>query len=386
MCLVDKISSPSFTANQRDQPWMTSAHVTLPEDLKVKPTPLYSSGQRSSEMGNTLRNPFLYVFQVAAMLTRCEFLLGCRSATASWKHDIGRLRIPLSDPGDMCLVDKISSPSFTANQRDQPWMTSAHVTLPEDLKVKPTPLYSSGQRSSEMGNTLRNPFLYVFQVAAMLTRCEFLLGCRSATASWKHDIGRLRIPLSDPGDMCLVDKISSPSFTANQRDQPWMTSAHVTLPEDLKVKPTPLYSSGQRSSEMGNTLRNPFLYVFQVAAMLTRCEFLLGCRSATASWKHDIGRLRIPLSDPGDMCLVDKISSPSFTANQRDQPWMTSAHVTLPEGLKSEANTALLQWAAQQRNGQHAKEPLFVRLPGCGYADEVRVFVGLPLSNCLVET
>ncbi|KAL1429460.1 hypothetical protein MTO96_016300 [Rhipicephalus appendiculatus] len=114
-----------------------------------------------------------------------------------------------------------------------------------------------------MGNTLRNPFLYVFQVAAMLTRCEFLLGCRSATASWKHDIGRLRIPLSDPGDMCLVDKISSPSYTANQRDQPWMTSAHVTLPADLKVKPTPLYSSGQRSSEMGNTLRNPFLYVFQ---------------------------------------------------------------------------------------------------------------------------
>ncbi|KAL1469015.1 hypothetical protein MTO96_041095, partial [Rhipicephalus appendiculatus] len=97
----------------------------------------------------------------------------------------------------------------------------------------------------------------------MLTRCEFLLGCRSATASWKHDIGRLRIPLSDPGHMCLVDKISTPSFTANQRDQPWMTSAHVTLPGDLKVKPTPLYSSGQRSSEMGNTLRNPFLYVFQ---------------------------------------------------------------------------------------------------------------------------
>ncbi|KAL1478824.1 hypothetical protein MTO96_052358 [Rhipicephalus appendiculatus] len=123
-----------------------------------------------------------------------------------------------------------------------------------------------------MGNTLRNPFSYVFQVAAMLTRCEFLLGCRSATASWKHDIGRFPIPLSDPGDMCLVDKISSPSFTANLREQPWMTSAHVTLPEDLKVKPTPLYSSGQCSSEMGNTLRNPFLYVFQVSRYLpTAC-------------------------------------------------------------------------------------------------------------------
>ncbi|KAH6928005.1 hypothetical protein HPB50_010563 [Hyalomma asiaticum] len=33
------------------------------------------------------------------------------------------------------------------------------------------------------------------------------------------------------------------------------------------------------------------------------------------------------------------------------------------EGLKSEANTMLPQWAMQQRNGQHAQEPLFLRIP-----------------------
>ncbi|KAH7940258.1 hypothetical protein HPB52_022578 [Rhipicephalus sanguineus] len=32
------------------------------------------------------------------------------------------------------------------------------------------------------------------------------------------------------------------------------------------------------------------------------------------------------------------------------------------EGLKSEANTTLPQWAMQQRNGQHAQEPLFLRI------------------------
>ncbi|XP_075544046.1 uncharacterized protein LOC142578558 isoform X1 [Dermacentor variabilis] len=117
-----------------------------------------------------------------------------------------------------------------------------------------------------MGNMLRNTFFYVFQVTALLAKCELLLGCCSATASWNHDIGRLRIPLSDPGDICHVNKISSPGITAYTRDQPWMTSTHVTLQEDLKVKPAPCFSSGRRSSEMGNMLRNTFFYVFQVQA------------------------------------------------------------------------------------------------------------------------
>ncbi|KAH6923766.1 hypothetical protein HPB50_006559 [Hyalomma asiaticum] len=111
---------------------------------------------------------------------------------------------------------------------------------------------------------LRNPFFYVFQVAALLTRGESFLSSGSASASWKHDIGRHHIPLSDPGDTYRVDKIWSPRIKAYAWDQPWMTSAHVTLQKDLKVKPTPCYLSGQCSSETGNMLRNPFFYVFQL--------------------------------------------------------------------------------------------------------------------------
>ncbi|XP_070384599.1 uncharacterized protein [Dermacentor albipictus] len=115
-----------------------------------------------------------------------------------------------------------------------------------------------------MGNMRRSTFFYVFLVAALLAKFELLLGCRSATDSWNHDIGRLHIPLADPGDMCHVNKISSPGITAYTRDQPWMTSTHVTLQEDLKVKPASFHSSGQRCSEMGNMLRSTFFYAFQI--------------------------------------------------------------------------------------------------------------------------
>ncbi|KAL1436353.1 hypothetical protein MTO96_049713 [Rhipicephalus appendiculatus] len=240
MCHVDKISSPCVTANSRDQPWMTSAHATLPEDLEVKPTPWYSSGQCSSEMGsNTLWNPFFYVLQVVTLLTRCEFFVGFPHATAAWNHRIGRLRISLSDLGDMCHVDKISSPCVTANSRDQPWMTSAHATLPDDLEVKPTPCYSSGQCSSKMGQHAKEPLFLRLSGCDSADEVLVFVGFPHATAAWNHRIGRLRISLSDLGNMCHVDKISSPCVTANSRDQPWMTSAHATLPGDLEVKPTP---------------------------------------------------------------------------------------------------------------------------------------------------
>ncbi|XP_075544047.1 uncharacterized protein LOC142578558 isoform X2 [Dermacentor variabilis] len=42
-------------------------------------------------------------------------------------------------------------------------------------------------------------------------------------------------------------------------------------------------------------------------------------------------------------------------------------------GLKSEARTVLLQWATQQRNGQHAQEHFFLRIPGPSVQEAVAV-------------
>ncbi|KAL1436350.1 hypothetical protein MTO96_049710 [Rhipicephalus appendiculatus] len=378
MCHVDKISSPCVTANSRDQPWMTSAHATLPDDLEVKPTPCYSSGQCSSEMGQHAKEPLFLRLAGCDSADEVLVFVGFPHATAAWNHRIGRLRISLSDLGDMCHVDKISSPCVTANSRDQPWMTSAHATLPDDLEVKPTPCYSSGQCSSEMGQHAKEPLFLRLSGCDSADEVLVFVGFPHATAAWNHRIGRLRISLSDLGDMCHVDKISSPCVTANSRDQPWMTSAHATLPDDLEVKPTPCYSSGQCSSEMGQHAKEPLFLRLAGCDSADEVRVFVGFPHATAAWNHRIGRLRISLSDLGDMCHVDKISSPCVTANSRDQPWMTSAHATLPDDLEVKPTPCYSSGQCSSEMGQHAKEPLFLRLAGCDSADEVRVFVGFP--------
>ncbi|KAL1436352.1 hypothetical protein MTO96_049712 [Rhipicephalus appendiculatus] len=376
MCHVDKISSPCVTANSRDQPWMTSAHATLPDDLEVKPTPCYSSGQCSSEMGQHAKEPLFLRLSGCDSADEVRVFVGFPHATASWNHGIGRLRISLSDLGDMCHVDKISSPCVTANSRDQPWMTSAHATLPDDLEVKPTPCYSSGQCSSEMGQHAKEPLFLRLSGCDSADEVRVFVGFPHATAAWNHRIGRLRISLSDLGDMCHVDKISSPCVTANSRDQPWMTSAHATLPDDLEVKPTPCYSSGQCSSEMGQHAKEPLFLRLAGCDSADEVRVFVGFPHATASWNHGIGRLRISLSDLGDMCHVDKISSPCVTANSRDQPWMTSAHATLPDDLEVKPTPCYSSGQCSSEMGQHAKEPLFLRLAGCDSADEVQFLSG----------